>query len=225
MKTTLLYTIVLLLSLTITISNAQPLCVREIPSFMAAPGGYNISGSAVLEQSDSITLHIDSEFSTQSGPDLHVYLSINFEAPTTPGNTNIDIGSLISNTGAQSYTIPAGVSLGDYNYVLIHCKSFNHWWGGGALGEIDCTTATTTPGDDASASVYPNPAENFVTVSSSSNVTQIVIMDMLGRIRSKNSVSNNDSTNIDVSDLEKGVFFVLGMNERGETIFRKSLVH
>ena len=105
MKPILLFSLVVSFSLFTTYSFSQT-CSQDIASFMAAPGGYNISGTGLLEAAqEGTTLSFDQAFNTQSGPDLHVYLSINFEAPTTPGNTNIDIGELTSNNGAQSYTI------------------------------------------------------------------------------------------------------------------------
>ena len=192
---------------------------------MAAPGGYNISGTGLLEAAqEGTTLSFDNAFNTQSGPDLHVYLSINFESPTTPGNTNIDIAELTSNNGAQSYTIPSNVALGDYNYVLIHCKSFNHWWGGGLLGEINCVSATDGPGKEITSSVYPNPAVNEVTFTYNSNeIDKIMITDMLGQTRFVQSINQNE-TKIDLSGLKPGLFIVEGINAKGRTLVSQRVI-
>jgi hypothetical protein len=225
MKSILLFSLIVSFSLDHTVSIGQT-CSQQITAFMAAPGGYNISGTGLLQADpEGTTLSFDNAFNTQSGPDLHVYLSINFESPTTPGNTNIDIAELTSNNGAQTYTIPSNVSLGDYNYVLIHCKSFNHWWGGGLLGEIDCGTATNNLTEEISISPYPNPATNYVIINSPTvNVTKIMIMDMNGRIRITQSVSSQEQLKVDINELENGMFFILGLNQQGAQLFRKKII-
>jgi len=218
----------LLLSFTLvcTISLSQnTICLRPVNAFMAAPGGYAINGTALLEYSDFEALHLDNAFNTQSGPDLHVYLAKNFEAPTAPGNTNVDLGELVSNSGASSYSIPAGVAIDDYDYVLIHCLSFNHWWGGGLLGDVSCTSATNKLTDDLSVSSYPNPATNFVIIDSpTASVAKIMVTDMNGRIRIAQPVSSQEQLKVDVSELETGMFIILGLDLKGTQLFRKMIV-
>ncbi len=225
MKTCLLACLVVSFSQIWTVSFSQT-CSQNIDAFMAAPGGYDISGTGLLEAApEGTTLYFDSAFSTQSGPDLHVYLAINFAAPSDTTNTNIDLGSLLSNSGEQSYTVPGGVSLGDYAYVLIHCKSFNHWWGGGLLGEINCTTGTSTPDEKLSPSVYPNPARDAITISSLPNgVKNITIMDMPGHMRIIQSLSDQNEINIDISGLETGLFFLKGTDATGATLLSRRII-
>ena len=200
-------------------------CTRSIPAFMAAPGGYNISGTGLLEAAqEGTTLSFDQAFNTQSGPDLHVYLSINFEAPTTPGNTNIDIGELTSNQGAQSYTIPSNVALGDYNYVLIHCKSFNHWWGGGLLGEINCVSATNNADANSSPSVFPNPASDVITISiPGHDIQRITIMNLFGQVVMNQNISGQDEIQTDISKLNFGMYILTGVNSAGEIVLTKPI--
>lgn len=223
MKPILLFSLVVSFSLFTTYSFSQT-CSQDIASFMAAPGGYNISGTGLLEAApEGTTLSFDQAFNTQSGPDLHVYLSINFEAPTTPGNTNIDIGELISNNGAQSYTIPSNVALGDYNYVLIHCKSFNHWWGGGLLGEINCVSATDHPNEKATL-IYPNPASDVITISlPGRDVQKITIMNFLGQVVMNQNISGQDEIQIDISKLNPGMYVLTGVNSSGEIILQNRI--
>jgi hypothetical protein len=225
MKTMLPYGLLLSFILTSTFLHSQTTCTRSIQAFMAAPGGYSISGSALLEFSEFQVLNFDSAFGTQSGPDLHVYLAKNFEAPTAAGNTNIDLGQLISNSGAQSFNVPQGVAIGDYDYVLIHCKSFNHWWGGGLLGDINCATATQNLTDEISISPYPNPATNFVSINSPTPGTaKIVVVDINGRARITQPVSSQEQLKVDVSELEPGMFYILGYDVKGVQLFRKKII-
>ena len=225
MKAILPYSLLLFFILTCTKAHSQTFCTRPVEAFMAAPGGYAISGTALLEYSDFEALHFDNAFNTQSGPDLHVYLAKNFEAPPTPGNTNVDLGELISNSGAQSYPIPAGVAIDDYDYVLIHCLSFNHWWGGGLLGDIDCGVATHNATEEISISPYPNPATNFVMLNSPvHDLVKIMVMDMNGKIRITQLVSSQKQLKVDVSELETGMFFILGFDQKGAQLFRKKII-
>ena len=200
MKAILPYSLLLFFILTCTKAHSQTFCTRPVEAFMAAPGGYAISGTALLEYSD-------------------------FEAPPTPGNTNVDLGELISNSGAQSYPIPAGVAIDDYDYVLIHCLSFNHWWGGGLLGDIDCGVATHNATEEISISPYPNPATNFVMLNSPvHDLVKIMVMDMNGKIRIMQPVSSQEQLKVDVSELETGMFFILGFDQKGAQLFRKKII-
>jgi hypothetical protein len=65
-------------------------------------------------------------FSTTNGPDLHVYLE------TTENATSfIDLGLLKSTTGNQTYNISGNPSLATYKYIIIWCKQFGVFFGGG----------------------------------------------------------------------------------------------
>jgi len=222
---TLFQTLILTFLLLPALSFSQN-CTRPIEAFMAAPGGYSITGSAVADFTpEGNTLSIDSAFGTQSGPDLHVYLSINFEAPTAQGNTNIDLGPLTSNTGAQSYTIPSEVGISDYNYVLVHCKSFNHWWGGGLLGDISCVSAVEPTQKESSTLIYPNPAADWINIQSpGEGVEEIMITDVLGKIRITQKQIDPLSSSINVSTLEQGMFFVVGTGSKGKIVFQKTII-
>ena len=59
------------------------------------------------------------DFTFDGAPDPKVALGRNgYDASTLMGN-------LKSNTGAQSYTIPAGIDASQYNEVWIWCERFN----------------------------------------------------------------------------------------------------
>ena|SRR5688572_7976986 len=206
MKTISTYILVLLSSLLSTFAYSQT-CTRPVPSFSAAPGGYTINGTALLESvNDVITLYFNENFGTQSGPDLHVYLAINFQAPSVPGNTNVDLGLLSSNSGAQSYSVPSGVSLEEYSYVLIHCLTFNHWWGGGLLGDIECSTATNSANNDLSTSIYPNPSKGIIYFPEFEPGTRIQIYNVSGNlIHSQNEI---ESRQVDLSQCGAGIYFL-----------------
>ena len=218
MKTIPTYFLILFSFLLSTYTYSQT-CSRQVASFDAAPGGYAINGAALLESvNDAITLYFNESFGTQSGPDLHVYLAINFEAPSTPGNTNVDLGELSSSSGAQSYSVPSGVVLDNYSYVLIHCLSFNHWWGGGLLGDIDCTTATNNANGDVSASIYPNPSKGIIYFPEFEPGTRIQVYNESGNlILSQNEITTHQ---LDLSQFGSGIYFLKLSDEKGSRIVR-----
>lgn len=80
--------------------------------------GISVSGDVKIYQEGSqFKLKLDN-FSISSGPDLKVYLSKS-ALPTQ----FVNLGNLISQT---VYPVPAGVTVADYPYVLIHCQQYSH---------------------------------------------------------------------------------------------------
>ncbi|MDX1628918.1 MAG: DM13 domain-containing protein [Fulvivirga sp.] len=89
---------------------------------------YDIRGTALLiQESDIITLDFMSDFSATNGPGLHVYLSNDPDIVSG----GVDLGSLKSTTGSQSYDVPSVIELNTYDYVVIFCKPFGVAFGHG----------------------------------------------------------------------------------------------
>lgn len=88
---------------------------------------YTVSGTATLEQqpNGSLVLRFGNDFSSSNGPGLEVFLS----TTNTVGANSRNLGRLQRTSGAQSYSVPAGVSLTTYNWVIIHCVPFNVTFG------------------------------------------------------------------------------------------------
>jgi hypothetical protein len=133
-------------------------CTRVLSTWVAAQGGYPIYGTATMvEQPDStILLTLDNAFSTTSGPDLHLFLSTTNASPTSPNSVNYLIGPLQMNFGSQTYTIPDSISITQYDYLLIHCVMYNHFWGGGMFGNCILSVADNPELNELRA--YPNPS-------------------------------------------------------------------
>lgn len=86
--------------------------------------GYSVAGTAMLQQvGPDVRLVFGADFQASNGPQLGVYL-----AKTASGSLNssnsLKLSNLLSNSGTQSYNVPAGVGLNDYNYVVIYCIPF-----------------------------------------------------------------------------------------------------
>ena len=68
-----------------------------------------------------------------------------------------------------------------------------------------------------SISLYPNPANDVMNISSSNSITKIEVFDMQGR----NVASNNNASNVNVAALGKGVYIVKVVQENGSVIAKQ----
>ena len=83
--------------------------------------GINHTASGVAAVYDSLgkkTVLLD-PFSSQSGPDLKVYLSKDVDA-----TDYIRLGQLQSTSGKQSYDVPGNPDINLYHYVHIWCEKY-----------------------------------------------------------------------------------------------------
>ncbi len=79
-----------------------------------------------------LRLQTSSNFSASSSPpDLRMYLSNN----TNNVNDALEIATLNQRNGAQTWNIPANVSITQYRYILVWCKQFGGVYGRADLGE------------------------------------------------------------------------------------------
>jgi len=87
----------------------------------------------VAEQNGQNVIQFNDDFKTKGGPDLKIYLSphtvSDLDSGSVEGNS-LKLSILKSNTGKQSYIIPADVNLSDYKSVVIHCEAYQVLWGG-----------------------------------------------------------------------------------------------
>ena len=64
------------------------------------------------------------DFETDSGPDLRLYVSTGNPAAGELGDFE-DLGALKGNVGNQQYTVPRGLDLGRYSTVVVWCRAFS----------------------------------------------------------------------------------------------------
>ena len=79
------------------------------------------------------------------------------------------------------------------------------------LGTTDFGFANNT------ISLYPNPAQEVLNVSSANSITKIEVYDLL----SKKVASNNNAKNINVAALGKGVYVVKVAQENGSVVAKR----
>jgi hypothetical protein len=88
----------------------------------------SVSGRAQIFLQDGRYVLKLSDFKSDNGPDLKVYLSI-ADAPAA----HISLGDLKSVNGNQVYDIKGTPDFSQYRYALIHCERYNHLFGSAEL--------------------------------------------------------------------------------------------
>ncbi|MEO8030822.1 MAG: DM13 domain-containing protein [Gemmatimonadota bacterium] len=80
-------------------------------------GGYSIDMAG-----GNATVKLNSDFKLDQAPDPFVVLS-----PTDKGDAAgaLNLGRLKSNSGAQTFAVPAGTNLASFTHVLVYCKKYN----------------------------------------------------------------------------------------------------
>jgi Electron transfer DM13 len=81
--------------------------------------GHRASGSVRLLATAQEYVVRYENFETINGPDLFVYLATDLQATEF-----VDLGRLKGTEGNMNYTVPAGVDITKYPYVLVWCKQF-----------------------------------------------------------------------------------------------------
>jgi hypothetical protein len=105
---------------------AEPEQPAEARGEFTGAGDRVLHGEALLSDAGgAMQLSFSEDFETPSGPGLYVYLS-----PTaTITADSVQLGSLVSPTGAQSYAVPEGVTAESHPYVIIYCVPFSVLFG------------------------------------------------------------------------------------------------
>lgn len=88
--------------------------------------GDKANGNAMIYNNNGKWSLYLTNFTSNAGPDLRVYLATSANA-----NSFIDLGTLKSTSGNQQYDIAGTPDLATYKYVLVWCKKFSIYFGGG----------------------------------------------------------------------------------------------
>ena len=137
-------------------------------------------------------------------------------------NTGISVSnfdSTIINWYNNTTNLPVNVTLGG-NVGYCECRDWlyllenNYGWtidtdediGGGGSGDfnLDCSTAGVDDQNQLYISIYPNPTSDMVFIDGNHSQLKVVMYDILGKQVMNKSITNN----IDISQLEKGVYIL-----------------
>lgn len=200
---------------------------------------YNVSGdiTVTLNNNNSVTLQLGSNFTTAAGPDVRAYL-INSEGksiselksinPTTLDNISFGLIScsgcnpVIPSNGAQTLTvnIPNEKDISNYDTVFFYCLQFTAFWDVGSFTPFssnNCSILDATAFSLNDVSIYPNPASNKIHFSNVDAVsTEVRIFNLLGKqVFHQPQLTENS---IDVSQFNKGIYlFKLTVDGKSRT--------
>ncbi|MBL0339929.1 MAG: peptidylprolyl isomerase [Bacteroidetes bacterium] len=178
-----------------------------------------------------------------SPTDSSTGISINpvFEWSAVPGadsytlqvstSSTFTVSSMVYNTAGLTSTTQQVNGLNPNTLYYWRVRSANGTVQGFYSVKFTFTTGTSTGIDETSSginnlSVSPNPADDLITVSAYMNsigAVKLTLLDQLGReVFQSNPIllSNNLSTNVPVSTLEAGIYFVC-LESEGYKIIRK----
>ncbi len=188
-------------------------CYRNIDSFLMAPGGYDIYGTGSISEDENgqLIVRFDSNFNTAGGPDVHVFLSKTFTAPNDNNPDKLEIGILQNTTGAQSYIVPSNVNIADYSWVLIHCITYDHFWGGGMCGGLigNCTASGIDNHNPLPPQLLCIKGTVFIN-NLPDNTSAISVYDILGQrilVQNFNKGSSPSDYGLNLQN-HKGIFFL-----------------
>jgi hypothetical protein len=91
-------------------------------------GAHATSGTASIDQGETIlTL---TNFKTDNGPDVNIYIATSLNAVTSD---YIDLGDIKGRNGTYTYSLPGGKDYTVYKYVIVWCVDFDVNFGYAAL--------------------------------------------------------------------------------------------
>lgn len=116
----------------ISSATSEPTGSSVIAGDFSGIAGHTVSGKAeIVELEGKKVLKFNDEFSSQSGPDLEVYLSKNRVASGEELGEFVSLKSLKELKGAQVYAVPDDVS--EYQSVVVWCRAFSVGFGAADL--------------------------------------------------------------------------------------------
>lgn len=185
--------------------SAQVLCSRSAP---LENDGYAITGTVYLEKygDDNLKLRLSSDYTTQSGPDVRIYLS---KSSSFNSNEVIEVVNLATNaqfSGAHTFDVSSGVTLEEYPYVLFYCLRFTAPWAKATLSTTTGSCDPTSLWDEVAtteATIYPNPTSGELNFDVMAQNVEVYTTD--GMLVLKSTKSNK----IDLSSLAKNTYVVL----------------
>jgi len=149
------------------------------------------------------TVTLDFPLTTGTGYQLAIKGTANLYRNTAGAAYPYTIGSAVKITGS-SYT-SASYYYYFYKWVLAGTPCVSK--AVPVIAKIETCTGIDGVAPN-SISVYPNPASNFLNISSTENLTSVVVVDMLGKVVMSDNASKKNSLQLNVENLPAGVYFV-----------------
>jgi hypothetical protein len=181
-------------------TNAQ-ICTRT-GSFKGTD--VSVVGTAKFVQDRTTkTIELGTDFLSDSGPDLDVYLSPH----PNPVANGIKLEALIALSGKQTYNVPVGIEINDYEYIVVHCTQYNHLYGYALLNTAagNCSLALWTDDTKSLKDFKLIQSDKGITFTSDNTLTSpsVKIYDLKGKL-----VLESSSISEILSIKNTGIYFV-----------------
>ncbi len=77
-----------------------------------------------------------------------------------------------------------------------------------------------SPSSNGEISMYPNPAHNELNVifDAASDVKNILVYNIIGRVMSVYKITDSNSANLNLENIPSGIYFVRLINSHGEMV-------
>lgn len=98
-------------------------------SFVSGRGKTVVGGAHIVEEEGKRYLELDSDFRTDSGPDLLVLLHREGVPTSYADSDYVNLGQLKRVARTQRYEIPADVDVSAFSSAVIWCREFNVTFG------------------------------------------------------------------------------------------------
>ncbi|HZV45303.1 MAG TPA: T9SS type A sorting domain-containing protein [Saprospiraceae bacterium] len=116
----------------------------------------------------------------------------------------------------------------DFPFYWFHCYEDANLGLYNVINQVDCDFIEGTSSIDkvpkAKAFIFPNPSADFITLKTEGlPIEKILVIDILGTIRLLQSSTHQKLYKIDISELENGLYFTIGLNKNGEVLFKDKI--
>lgn len=217
--------------LTINLINAQ--CITPANNFgNQTISSYEVSGDVTLtlNNNNTVTLDLGTNFSTASGPDVRAYLidsqgmsNNDLQNARISNLKNIPLGLVgcsgcspeIPINGAKSFTvdIPTNADITDYDKIFFYCLRFDAFWDFGSITPFTNTNCSVLSINSNTISTnfktYPNPAQSNLTFENKKQLpVSISIYNVLGSEVIKIDKNSNAKLKVNVSNLTPGIYLL-----------------
>ncbi|GAB1855905.1 hypothetical protein MHTCC0001_07400 [Flavobacteriaceae bacterium MHTCC 0001] len=197
------------------------------------PMSYEVMGdvSVVLNDNNTVTLNLGSNFSTANGPDVRVYLvasnglsTAQLQNTEIANLTHIEFGLVgcdgcvpaIPSNGAKSFTvpIPTNQNISSYDKVFFYCLQFNAFWDVGSFTPFTSANCSVLDVNDVLETttdfkIYPNPVQDNLTIENNNSLPiTATIFNVLGKEILKINDINHSKIKINLSTLKAGVYLL-----------------
>ena len=153
-------------------------------------------------------------------------LQLSWEAPTngTPDGYNIIIDGKLVKANVKGLTFTDNASVldvydGKTHYIEVVAIYPNNRKSVSIIGEIS-NVVNINEVKDNQCRIYPNPVNDRLYVEAGTEINEVVVYDVFGRLQVTETPSHQGNVVIDVENLKSGIYFVKINTEKGNIVKR-----